>query len=276
MKIQLRRSAIYAVLTLICWGLCTTDHSVSAGVLTITTPPGDGVSGNGQSERPFTNAGDANGNRYQQVYSSDLFSGVGALQSISSVAFRPKQGAFGNIINGSVTLRGLTINLSTTPRDANTDFPNGISSDLALNVGADSQTVFSGDITLTTDRRFGDTDVEDFDFYIPFTQSFLYQPGQGNLLLEVIVAARSDAVSSRFTQLDQFTDGFPSRDGTASANDSNLLNDNDPFGTVGSNSTTGAVTQFETQAVPEPSSMAILLGIALTGGLASRRRTNRS
>lgn len=259
-------------LTLFC------PQPADAGVMTVTSPPGDGVDGNGQSDRPFTNGGDANGNRYQQVYSSTFFESGGGLQSISAVAFRPRQGAFGNFIPASVTFRGLTVTLSTTPRSADTNFPTGLNADLATNVGPDLTTVFSGDITLSTDRQLFDTDVEDFDFLIPLQTPFLYRPSLGNLLLEVIVPARSDAVSNRFTQLAQFTDGFPSMDGTASANDANLLNDSAPFGTVGSNSTTGAVTQFTTQAVPEPATMVSFLGllIAFSGGWLRRRRPGKS
>ena len=242
----------------------------------VTSPPGANTAGNGMGVAPFTSVGDTNGNRYQQVYSSAFFLSVGPDQAITAVAFRPKQGAFGTFIGSMLILSDVTVRLSTTPRNADTDFPNGLNADLATNVGADVRTVFSGPLTLTTDRLLFDTDVEDFDFLIPFQTPFRYRPAAGNLLLEVIIPAGATVRSNgaNFTQLDSFTDGFPSRDGTASATDANLLDGL----TVGSNSTTGAVTQFTTVAVPEPASLALLGGgvvVSLLGSAVRRRRAVR-
>ena len=142
----------------------------------ITIPVGSDVAGNGQGFAPFTTVGDTNGNRYQQIYSSAFFLSGGGAQSILDVAFRPKQGAFGSFIGSSLTISNLIVRLSTTGRNADTDFPNGLSGDLDLNPGADALTVFQGPITLTTDRLLCDTDVEDFDFRIAFQNAFLYRP----------------------------------------------------------------------------------------------------
>ncbi len=237
----------------------------------IFSPPGGTTSGNGQGVAPFANVGDTNGNRYQQVYSSSFFSSVGPRHRIDSVAFRPKQGALGSFIGNTLTLSDVIIQLSTTRRNADTDFPNGLNADLATNPGADARVVYRGALTLTTDRLFGDTDVEDFDFLINFQDSFVYDPSAGNLLLEVIIPAGALVGSNgrNFTQLDSFTDGFPSRDGTASATDANLLDGL----TVGSNSTTGAVTRFGTTVVPEPASAVVFGGgVGLAAVAAWRRR----
>ena len=236
----------------------------------IVSPPGNGVAGNGQGDAPFARVGDTNGTRYQQIYSSSFFAGVGPQQLITDVAFRPKQGAFGSFIGSSLTISNLIVQLSTTARNADTDFPNGLNADLATNPGPDATTVFSGPITLTTDRVFSDRDVEDFDFLITFQTPFFYQPGLGNLLLDVIIpaGARVSSNGNNFPQLDRFTDAFPSRDGTASATDANLLDGL----TVGSNSTTGVVTRFSVTAVPEPATLAVFGGVALAGALGYRRR----
>jgi len=236
----------------------------------VFSPPGDGVAGNGQGVAPFADVGDTNGNRYQQVYSSDFFTGVGPVQQISAVAFRPRQGAFGSFIGNTLTVSNLIVRLSTTPRNADTDFPNGLSNDLATNLGADARTVFSGPVTLTTTRLLFDTGVGNFDFLITFQNPFTYRPGQGNLLLEVTVPAGAVVGSNGnfFTQLDSFTDGFPSRDGTASATDADLTDGL----SVGSNSTTGVVTRFTTIPTPVPATGLLFAGgaVALLG--AARRR----
>ncbi|TWU10912.1 PEP-CTERM sorting domain-containing protein [Allorhodopirellula heiligendammensis] len=265
------RRYLVALVVLSCTAILASNST--AGVL-VTTPPGDGVSGNGQSEAPFNLRGDGNGNRYQQVYSASFFAGVGPLQSISSVAFRPKQGAFGSFISSTVTFDNLIVNLSTTPRTPTIDFRNGISSDLDLNPGADSQQVFGGPITLTTDRLLFDSDVEDFDFKIAFQTPFLYRPSLGNLLLEVIVPAGVSA-SSNFTRLDTIIGGvssFPGATGMASARDANLTDGI----SIGSNTRTGLVTQFETEAVPEPATAAMFIGMVVLVGVQSRRRRKRA
>lgn len=240
----------------------------------IVSPPGANTAGNGQGVAPFASVGDTNGNRYQQIYSANFFNTVGPLQQISEVAFRPKQGALGAFIGNSLTISNLTVRLSTTTRTPDTNFPTGLNANLDLNPGANAQTVFSGPITFTTDRLFGDTDVEDFDFRIVFQNPFLYQPGAGNLLLEVIIPAGATVQSNgrAFTQLDSFTDAFPSMDGTASAFDSNLT-DGQP---VGSNSTTGVVTQFVTTAVPEPATVVLFGAAVVAAGVALRRRWRRA
>ena len=244
--------------------------AVPARAAFVTSPPGDGVAGNGQGVAPFTNVGDTNGNRYQQVYSSGFFAGVGQAQSITAVAFRPKQGVFGTFIGGTLSISNLIVKLSTTTRNADTDFPNGLSGDLALNPGADAQTVYSGAITLTTTRGLFDPGIANFDYLITFQSAFAYRPGLGNLLLELTIPAGATVSSNgaNFPQLDSYTDGFPSRDGTASATDVDLTDGL----TVGSNSTTGAVTRFTTTPTPVPASLLVMLGGGLTLAGVARRR----
>lgn len=250
------------------WGLA---WAAPAQASVIVSPPGANTAGTGQGVDPFANRGDTNGNRYQQIYSSDFFTAVGPLQQISEVAFRPRQGALGNFIGNTLTISNLIVRLSTSGRTPDTDFPTGLSADLDLNPGADARTVFSGPITFTTDRLFGDTDVEDFDFRIVLQNGFLYQPGLGNLLLEVIIPAGATVQTNGligFTQLDNFTDGFPSRDGTASATDVNLTDGL----SVGRNSTTGVVTRFVSTAVPEPATVVVFAGGLVAAAVAIRRR----
>ena len=238
-----------------------------AGAAFVTTPPGDGVGGNGMGVDPFANVGDTDGNRYQQVYAAAFFAPVGQVQAVSAVAFRPKQGVFGAFIGGTLTLSDVTVRLSTTGRSADTDFPTGLSGDLATNPGADAVTVYSGPLTLTTTRSLFATGVAGFDYRIAFQTPFIYAPGRGNLLLEVTIPAGATVGSDgrNFPQLDSYTDGFPSRDGTASATDVDLTDGS----TVGRNSTTGAVTQFTVTPVPAPAGLAVVAAAGL--GLAAGR-----
>lgn len=260
---------------------CVAALATPGGAAFITSPQGPGGVGNGQSTSLFagvTNSSstDTNGNRYQQVYSSEFFAPVGAAQSISSVAFRPKQGAFGSFIGSTIELSNVIVRLSTTPRNADTDFPNGLSGDLATNPGADARTVYSGALTLRTNRTLFDSGVAGFDFVITFQNVFSYRPGAGNLLLEIITPAGA-IVTSRtatggmanfFPAVDSFTDAFPSLDGTASAVDADLTDGS----SVGSNSTTGLVTQFVTVATPGPATLTLMAGAATTLFVAARRR----
>ena len=246
-----------------------TFSSVEAAV--VTSPSGSSSDGNGQSVSPFANRGDTNGNRYQQVFSSNLFSSIGDTQSISSIAFRQRQPAFGNFISPTVTFSNITFALSTTSRNADTDFPNGLNADLSTNVGVDSKLVFSGPLTLTS------LSTSRFDYLINFQTPFLYRPGLGNLLLEVVIpsgALITTPGSIGFTQFAQYTDGFPSRDGTASALDMDLSDGS----TIGSNSTTGAVAQFTVNSAPEPSTGMAFCVLALAAGTIfrwNRSKTSR-
>ncbi len=263
----LRCTKCLLFISLIAWQLSTAN----AGV--ITSPSGPNPGGNGQGFAPFTIRGDTNGNRYQQVFSSEFFQAVGDSQSITAIAFRQKQGAFGSFISSQVTFSQISFGLSTTLRDANTDFPNGLSADLNSNVGADAVSVYSGSLTLTS------ASTSSFDYLIQFQTPFLYRPDLGNLLLEVIIPPTATVTtpgSIGYTQLAQYTDAFPSRDGTASAFDGNLLDGS----SIGGNSTTGAVVQFTTNAVnapntanavPEPVSGGIFAMLALSSCLFNYR-----
>ncbi len=235
----------------------------------VSTPGGVGAA-TGQSSSPFSNRGDTNGNRFQQVYSSRFFDAVGPVQSISAVAFHPRQSTFLTLIGDSVTFSEISFRLSTTSREGNISFPNGISSNLDLNVGADVATVFSGPLTLSGQPG-------DFDYLVNFTTAFRYLPSAGNLLLEVIIPDGATVTSNGsigFTQLASFIELPLGDDGVASAIDSDLRNNS----SIGSNSSSGVVTRFTTTPVatapvPEPTSVTIwsaLIALATTLRVRSR------
>jgi len=238
----------------------------------ITIPVASNVPGNGMGDDPFSSVGDTNGNRYQEIFASSFFTSLDPEESITSVAFRPKQGAFLSFIGSDLVLSDLIVRLSTTTKTPDNN-ASGLNANLDLNVGADVTTVFEGPITLTTTRKLGDSGVGNFDFLITFQTPFLYQPSLGNLLLEVITPAGATVKSNgnNFPELDNETDAFPSMDGVASATDANLLDGS----SVGTDSTTGAVAQFTATAVPEPGTLA-LFATGLGGLIAAARRRHRS
>jgi len=109
------------------------------------------------------------GGIYQQVYASSAFSGP---VTITQIAFASK----GQSTSGAGTATyNFNIALSTTPA-----VPNGLSTNLAANRGADFVQVFSGPHTATITAN------EQFDLVIDIVP-FTYNPANGNLLLDVTI-----------------------------------------------------------------------------------------
>ena len=112
--------------------------------------------------------------RYQQVFAASQFARFnpgGGL--INRIAFR----GHGPGIPFTGTIPQLQVNLSTTSKA-----PDALSSTFAQNVGADDTQVFSG--PLQTNVTFNG-DPTNFEIVINFTAPFYYDPGKGNLLLDV-------------------------------------------------------------------------------------------
>ena len=103
-----------------------------------------GALGNGQTMSPLHNQGTGY-SRYQQVYTSSLFGGFGATESITGIAFRAKQAALGSFISGTVSVSAITITASTTQKNDAT----GLDANLDNNVGTGVTTVYSGALTMT-------------------------------------------------------------------------------------------------------------------------------
>jgi hypothetical protein len=189
--------------------------------------------------------------RYQQVYSSSEFSSLGGPLLITAIAFRPDGGSGDPF---STTLLDIQINLSTT-----SGVPDSLSSTFANNVGADDTIVYArGSLALSS----ADTGVgpRDFDIVITFTTPFLYDPTQGNLLLDV-----RNFGGGTTTQFDAHL----AFDSTSRAYFGNVN------GTTGTADNSGLVTQFLTSSsepVPEPTTLSIFgLGMGLMVASWSRR-----
>ncbi|MFN7998763.1 MAG: PEP-CTERM sorting domain-containing protein [Bryobacteraceae bacterium] len=185
---------------------------------------------------------------YEQVYSSQAFSGA---LTISSVAF------FNTAIkNGGQPSGGTyTLELSYT-----THSPGALDlSNYANNIGAGNEVFYTGTLPSIADQMLSFAGTP-----------FQYDPSQGNLLLTVLVSNPSDTYPN--LSLDQAA----SKTVTSSAY----------FGTYrgspisGGNTSGGLVTAFgftsaaQPGTVPEPGSLYLMLGggVALIAGIARRRR----
>src|SRR5438874_808260 len=159
--------------------------AISAAYADIVVPGAyTGVNGGNQA-LPF----DANANsvRYQQVYAASEFPTIPIL--ITGIAFRPNYLIAPTHDLGvpfSTVLSNVQIDLSTT-----TKAPGGLSVTFANNVGSDVTTVRSGALPLSSSFTGppcggqGYCGPKNFDIVINFTTPFLYNPQQGNLLLDV-------------------------------------------------------------------------------------------
>lgn len=114
--------------------------------------------------------------RLQQVFAASQFSALGGPRLITGMAFRPDAGepAFTEI-NPDVQ-----ISLSTTSKS-----PDGLSTTLSENAGADDTVVFSGSLTLSSASSGPLGGPNAFDIIINFTNPFLYDPAAGNLLFDI-------------------------------------------------------------------------------------------
>jgi hypothetical protein len=178
------------------------------------------------------------GDRYQQVYDGTQF-GSGAV-AINSVTF------FGANVASNLADGNYYITLSTTSALVNV-----LSTNMASNVGPDSAPIFNGTLPSTLAANAPLT----FTLATPF----MYNPANGNLLLDIQINGVTNDSNASFVGQDG---GF----GTLS---SRMVN-GDATGTTGY----GLVTQFNygPAAVPEPGALCVWTVIVVAmGGLARQR-----
>jgi len=141
----------------------------------------------------------AAGGTYQQVYSSKAFPGP---ITIAQIAFASAS----QVTSGPGTAHyNVSISFSTTNKG-----PNGLSTDLASNRGADLAQVFTGPITATLNAA------DQFDLVIDVTP-FAYDPANGNLLVEITVNTPAEFTGNPL----YFRAGF-SADSSRAANPSGI------------------------------------------------------
>lgn len=112
--------------------------------------------------------------RLQEVYGASHF-GTQAVV-IRELRLRPSA-PFGSAF--SATMSNLQIRLSTTAK-----VPEGLSSIFASNVGPDEVTVFNGSLAVSSAFTGPAAGPKDFDIVFPLTTPFVYDPAQGNLLVD--------------------------------------------------------------------------------------------
>lgn len=188
--------------------------------------------------------------RYQQVYNADQFN-VGPI-IIFGIAFRP-DARDGTAFN--TTVQSVQINMSTSSNGAD-----GLSATFANNVGGDDMIVRNlGSLSLSSANTGGPP--KDFDIIIPFDNSFVYDPSQGNLLLDVRQMSGPTAI------------GFWDAENRRGDSVSRIYTSNNPADgpTADQVDSLGLVTRFDYTPVPEPASM-IALGLGVAALAARRRR----
>jgi hypothetical protein len=156
------------VLSILCLALLATMPAF-AGNVTVGLPPDPGSGNCFPWGCGYGSGGTA---EYQQVYTSSAF-GTGPIL-INDIEF------FNTQFNSGTTQMNTgtwTISLSTTTADWNT-----LSSNFASNIGANNTQVFSG--PLSQSWAFGDT------LTINLSTPFLYNPSDGNLLMDVMANAQ--------------------------------------------------------------------------------------
>jgi hypothetical protein len=141
------------------------------------------------------------------------------------------------------------LSLSTTSRS-----PTTLSPTFADNIGPDHTLVlFRDPLTLTTANLPGPGNTRQFDLTFPFQRPFLYDPAVGNLLAEFQSGPPATTGDTIFFDL---VAGDPTVNAVAAFGSSTA--------TTGDVLGIGLITQFTVQAVPEPSTFA-LLGLGTLG-----------
>lgn len=194
--------------------------------------------------------------RYQQVYDASIFSAYPNGVLIDEIVFRGEETpGIGHYYNGIIYAN---VHVSTTSKAVD-----NLSPIFNENVGADNRWV---DNTIPISVSGGNGTVEGYGAAIDLTpNSFLYNPRNGNLLLDIQISAYS--ISTALDAVDSPGDTVSSVLGYSYG---------DSIPATGTASSLGLVTSIAFQPVPEPSTVLLyMLGLGAFGFvLRKRNRTN--
>jgi hypothetical protein len=123
--------------------------------------------------------------REMRIYDAAQFGVLSGPSFLTQFAWRP------DTTPGPSGPRSLALRIfaSTTSRSVA-----GLSTTFAENLGADNTLVFSGTLIWATANLPGPGNTRQFDVVFPFTTPFLYDPADGNLLLEMQFTANGEAI----------------------------------------------------------------------------------
>jgi hypothetical protein len=174
MRVRWSGIVVSAMITLA--GLVAVGRPAPSAAFTIVVP-NDRATTEGDSNNVIPFGEDrSRSRRVQQVFAASQFAALAEPGRITHLAFRPDAGVGEPF---SSTIADIQINLSTTTRA-----PDGLSLTFADNLGADDTIVYGrGPLALSSADTGGPP--RTFDIVIPLQIPFLYDPTQGNLLLDV-------------------------------------------------------------------------------------------
>lgn len=192
----------------------------------------------------------------QMLYSSSQFAGP---ISITDISFRAVAGS-GPV---GIDYGNVSVYLSTSPKSPDGGSANRASETFADNLGPDFTLVFSGNSIILNSPGCSGPGVCPFDLTNHLTKPFLYNPANGNLLLEVVSTGFRDVLGTSAIEAMQFgpTGG--------------LISEVAAFGsttaTTGTFFPRGLIAQFAFSDVPEPASL-VMTGLGLSALLWTKLR----